>query len=232
MASAFPNIASTIAGDADANTGAIELRAHLPVDVTPRAVAVVAHPHPLFGGTMDNKVVTTIARAFFDAGAATYRFNFRGVGASEGVHDEGRGETADMLKVIAHVREQMRSLYAHLPPLPLWLAGFSFGGAVTLAASEDVEATEMVLVAPAFERLSAWRNAKTGLQLTGNPPETAIIIHGEKDETVPLADSLDWARPRNIPVIVVPDADHFFHLRLPIIKRLVSRLAVGAGASL
>ena len=222
MANAFPNVAATIAGEA----GIIELRAHVPVGVAPRAVAVVAHPHPLFGGTMDNKVVTTIARAFFDANCATFRFNFRGVGASEGVHDDGRGETTDMLAVIRHARAQMQSRDPNLPPLPLWLAGFSFGGAVALAASEYVEATEMVLVAPAFERLSTWKNAQTGVQMVSNPPETTIIIHGEKDETVPLADSLDWARPRNIPVVVVPDADHFFHLRLHIIKRLVSRLAV------
>jgi len=197
--------------------GVIELRAHVPDGIALRAVAVVAHPHPLFGGTMDNKIVTTIARAFYDADAATYRFNFRGVGASEGTHDEGRGETQDLLKVIAYAQ----SLH---PDLPLWLAGFSFGGAVTLAASEHVSAAEMVLVAPAFQRLSTWAEVQEG----GKPPETTIIIHGEKDETVPLADSMAWARPRNIPVVVVPNADHFFHLRLHIIKRLVSRLAVGA----
>lgn len=213
MAGSFPNAAAIIQGE----VGAIELRAHVPDRVVPRAVAVVAHPHPLFGGTMDNKIVTTLARAFYDADAATYRFNFRGVGASEGTHDEGRGETRDLLTVIAYAQ----SLH---PNLPLWLAGFSFGGAVTLAASEQVTAAEMVLVAPAFQRLSKWANAQAG----GNPPETTIIIHGEKDETVPLTDSLAWARPRNIPVVVVPDADHFFHLRLHIIKRLVSRLAIGA----
>ncbi len=213
MAGSFPNAAAFIQGE----VGAIELRAHVHDRIVPRAVAVVAHPHPLFGGTMDNKIVTTIARAFYDADAATYRFNFRGVGASEGKHDEGRGETRDLLTVIAYAQ----SLH---PNLPLWLAGFSFGGAVTLAASEQVTAAEMVLVAPAFQRLSTWANAQAG----GYPPETTIIIHGEKDETVPLTDSLAWARPRNIPVVVVPDADHFFHLRLHIIKRLVSRLAVGA----
>ena len=213
MAGPFPNIVSLINGDA----GAIELASHVPADVAPRAVAVIAHPHPLFGGTMDNKVVTTIARAFYDAGCATYRFNFRGVGASEGVHDDGRGETADMLRVISHVQ----SLH---PGLPLWLAGFSFGGAVTLAASEHVAATEMVLVAPAFARLSTWKNVAEG----GKPPDTTIIIHGERDDTVPLADSLNWARTRNIPVLVVPDADHFFHARLHMIKRLVTRFAAGA----
>ncbi len=213
MAAPFPSERSLLDGDA----GAIEVIAHVSEAVPARAVAVVAHPHPLFGGTMDNKVVTTLARAFFDGGAVTYRFNFRGVGASAGMHDEGRGETADLLQVIAHAQ------YSH-PGLPLWLAGFSFGGAVTLAASEKVDATEMVLVAPAFSRLAHWDNVQNG----GRPPETAIIIHGEKDETVPLSDSLDWARPRNIPVIVVPGADHFFHQRLHVIKRLATRLAASA----
>src|SRR5206468_7571095 len=111
----------TIAGAA----GAIELAWTIPAEA--RAVAVVAHPHPLFGGTMDNKVVTTLARAFTEAGAATYRFNFRGVGATEGTHDEGRGETDDMLRVIEHARG------AHAGA-PLWLAGFSFGGAVATRA--------------------------------------------------------------------------------------------------
>ena len=217
MAEPFPNISSVSQGEA----GAIELRAHVSGSVAPRAVAVVAHPHPLFGGSMDNKVVTTIARAFYDGDAATYRFNFRGVGVSAGTHDEGRGETRDMLAVIAHVQ----SLH---PGLPLWLAGFSFGGAVTLAASEYIQTAEMVLVAPALGRLSKWKEASNGQQNQTRLPETTIIIHGEKDVTVPLVESMDWARPRNIPVVVVPDADHFFHLRLHILKRLVSRLAIGA----
>jgi alpha/beta superfamily hydrolase len=199
---------SLIAGSA----GAIEVAAHVP-DAHPfAAIAVVAHPHPLFGGTMDNKVVTSMARAFTDAGAATWRFNFRGVGRTEGTHEEGRGETDDMLTVIRHVRD------LH-PGLPLWLCGFSFGGAVTLAASEQVSASEMILIAPAFQRLAHWQNARAG----GVVPESTLIIHGENDETVPLADSLNWARPRNIPVAVVPGADHFFHQRLHIIKQIASR---------
>ena len=107
------------------SAGVIEVAAQVPDAGLLRAVAVVAHPHPLFGGTMDNKVVTSMARAFADAGAATWRFNFRSVGKTEGAHDEGRGETEDMLKVIEHA-------CALNPGLPLWLCGFSFGGAVTL----------------------------------------------------------------------------------------------------
>jgi alpha/beta superfamily hydrolase len=161
---------------------------------------------------MDNKVVTTMARAFSDAGAATYRFNFRGVGASEGSHDEGRGETDDMLRVIRHAQDQH-------PGVPLWLSGFSFGGAVTLAASERVSASEMILIAPAFQRLSSWQSDASVSPMSGN----ALIIHGELDETVPLSDSLNWARPHNFPVVVVPGADHFFHQRLHLIRLIAAR---------
>ena len=208
MASPFPVRKSLIAGEA----GVIEVAAHISAVQQPAAIAVVAHPHPLFGGTMDNKVATTLARALFDAGAATYRFNFRGVEKSEGIHDDGRGETADLLTVVAHARA------AH-PGVPLWLSGFSFGAAVTLAASEQVKCEEMILVAPGFSRMSHWQNVKSG----GVVPETALLIHGEKDDTVPLADSLNWARPRDIAVVVVPEADHFFHQRLHILKRIVGR---------
>ena len=206
MATQFSVEKSFIRGAA----GAIELATHIATDAQPRAIAVIAHPHPLFGGTMDNKVITTLARATFDCGAATYRFNFRGIGKSEGVHDEGRGETDDLLTVIAHAR-------LAYPQLPLWLAGFSFGGAVTLAASEQIETNEMILIAPAFERMSHWQNVATG----GRPPVNTLLIHGEKDETVPLIDSFNWARTRDIAVTVVPEAEHFFHLRLHMIRRLV-----------
>jgi alpha/beta superfamily hydrolase len=209
MAAQVPIDRSVFRGPA----GSIEVAAYMPSEIAPRAIAVVAHPHPLFGGTMDNKVVTTIARTMFDAGAAVFRFNFRGVGNSEGVHDEGRGETEDMLSVISHARAAAAS-----DTLPLWLAGFSFGGAVTLAASERATAHEMVLVAPAFQRIAHWANVQNG----GSPPASTLLIHGENDETVPLADSMDWARSRDMAVTVVPGADHFFHMRLHIIKRLVA----------
>lgn len=191
--------------------GNIELAQQTPVDA-PRAVAVVAHPHPLFGGTMDNKVVTTLARAMLDAGAATTRFNFRGVGQTEGAHDNGRGETQDLLAVISHARRDF-------PELPLWLGGFSFGGAVVLAASEQIHIDELILVAPAFARMSHWESIVSG----GNPPTSTLLLHGENDETVPLADSLAWAKPRDLAVTVVPSADHFFHQRLHILKRLALR---------
>ena len=208
MASPFPVTKSLIHGAA----GAIEVAAHVSDAEAPIAIAVVAHPHPLFGGSMDNKVATTLARAMFDAGAASYRFNFRGVGKSQGDHDDGRGETVDLLTVVAHASA------AH-PGLPLWLSGFSFGAAVTLAASEQLRCEEMILVAPGFSRMSHWQNVKSG----GVAPESTLLIHGEKDETVPLIDSLNWARSRDVAVVVVPEADHFFHQRLHILKRIIGR---------
>jgi alpha/beta superfamily hydrolase len=209
MASQFPVERSLISGAA----GAIEIAMHVASDIAPRAVAVIAHPHPLFGGTMDNKVVTTIARAMFDAGAAVFRFNFRGVGKTEGEHDNGRGETEDLLAVVSHAKSVIGE------SLPLWLGGFSFGGAVALAASEQATVDEMVLVAPGFQRMSHWANVLSG----GKPPVSTLLLHGETDDTVPLADSIEWARSRDLAVTVVPSADHFFHMRLHIIKRLVAQ---------
>jgi len=189
----------------------------------PRMVAVIAHPHPLFGGTMDNKVVTTLARAFAEAGAATFRFNFRGVGATEGVHDEGRGETDDMVRVAQHARE------AH-PGLPLALAGFSFGGAVAVRASGIIDFTHLVLVAPGFRRITG-----EGMGAAPDPRdpqlgapgrhtlENTLVVHGDRDETVPLADSLAWAGPREVPVVVVPGGEHFFHRKLHMLREIVLR---------
>ena len=189
----------------------------------PRGVAVVAHPHPLFGGTMDNKVVATLAKALVDAGIATWRFNFRGVGASEGAHDEGRGETDDMLRVAAHARAQA-------PGLPLLLAGFSFGGAVATRASCRVEFAQLVLVAPGFRRISphgmgeAPDPADPELGPAGRHSwENTVVIHGDRDETVPLADSLAWAARREVPVVVVPGGEHFFHRKLHVLREIVGR---------
>lgn len=201
--------------------GAIEIAYAIPE--RPVAIAVVAHPHPLFGGAMDNKVVTTVARAFTDRGAATFRFNFRGVGASEGRHDEGRGETDDFLEVAAHAARAVGEL-------PLWLAGFSFGGGVALRASGRIDFAHLVLVAPAFRRLTGHGLGEfpkpddpnlgaPGRHTTAN----TIIFHGNKDETTPIADSFAWGALRDVPVLVVPGADHFFHGKLHVIRDLVGR---------
>lgn len=188
-----------------------------------RAVAVVAHPHPLFGGSMDNKVVTTVARAFEEAGVAPFRFNFRGVGATEGVHDEGRGETEDMLLVVDHAREAF-------PQRPLFLAGFSFGGAIATRASCRADFSQLVLVAPGFRRLTA-----EGLGEVPDPRDPAlgppgrhgagntVIVHGDRDDTVPLSDSIAWAEVREVPVVVVPGGEHFFHRKLGILREVVTR---------
>ena len=176
----------------------------------PRGVAVIAHPHPLFAGTMDNKVVQTLSRAFLQCGWATVRFNFRGVGASAGSHDAGRGECQDLLQVVAQVT----------PDGPLALAGFSFGAFVTshaLAALWGQRSIEqVVLVGTAASRFD----------VAPVPPEAhlrTLVVHGEQDDTVPLAAVMDWARPQTLPVTVVPGGGHFFHGQLPLLKSLVVR---------
>jgi alpha/beta superfamily hydrolase len=205
----------------DGAAGAIEVASALPE--APRAVAVIAHPHPLYGGTMDNKVITTLAKAYTDAGIAAYRFNFRGVGATAGEHDEGRGESGDLLRVVAHAQGQ-------LPGLPLHMAGFSFGGAITVRASEHAPFQQMVLVAPGFRRI-----AETGMGEAPDPGDphlgaigrhtttNTLVIHGDLDETVPLSDSIAWAAPREVPVAVVPGGEHFFHRKLHILREIVAR---------
>ena len=169
-----------------------------------RGAALVAHPHPLYGGTLDNKVVQTLAKTFVELGYVSLRPNFRGVGASEGEHDEGNGETEDLLRVAAYAKEEFGDL-------PLVLAGYSFGGFVQTRVAKRIKPERMVLVGLAAGRFNC------------EPvPADSIVIHGEQDETVPLAKVLDWARPQEIPVVVIPGADHFFHLRLHIIKNIIT----------
>jgi len=173
---------------------------------TPRGLALVCHPHPLHGGTMDNKVVQTLARAFVQLGYEAARFNFRGVGASAGAWDEGRGETDDAQAVLAACRQ---------PGQALLLAGFSFGAyvAARVAAALPAEqaAERLVLVGPAASRFDM-----------PAVPAGTLVIHGEADDVVPLASVLDWARPLAQPVTVVPGAGHFFHGQLPLLKSLVT----------
>lgn len=177
---------------------------------TPKGVAVIAHPHPLFAGTMDNKVVQTLARAFVHSGWEAIRFNFRGVGASEGAHDAGQGEALDLLEVVRQVA----------PHGPLALAGFSFGAFVTTHAVaalwESGRIDKVVLVGTAASRFEP-------APLPAAAHERTLVLHGEKDDTVPLQSVMDWARPQTLPVTVVPDGGHFFHGQLPLLKGLVVR---------
>ncbi len=168
-----------------------------------RGIALIAHPNPVQGGTKDNKVVTTLAKVFFSLGYVTIRPNFRGVGASEGEHDEGRGETEDLLAVAASARQR----YAGLP---LTLAGFSFGSFVQTRMARRIEAERLVLVGPAVNRFPA-----------EYVPRDTLVVHGECDDVVPLAAVLDWARPQNLPIVVIPGGDHFFHGRLNLLSHIV-----------
>lgn len=187
----------------DGPAGRIECALDEPAEGPKRGVALVAHPHPLFGGTLDNKVVQTLARAFVELGYAALRPNFRGVGGSEGKHDEGRGEVDDLAAVLVWARTQYGE-----PPFVL--AGFSFGAAIQAKLAQQVKPERMVLVGVAVNRFEA----------PAVPPDT-LLIHGEEDLTVPLAAVLAWARPQDLPVILVPGADHFFHRRLQVLRTIV-----------
>ena len=190
--------------------GALEALLDLPPEgAAPRGTAVIAHPHPLFGGTMDNKVVQTLARAFVLSGWRAVRFNFRGVGASEGAYDEGRGELQDLLAVVAH----------SAPDGALALAGFSFGAFVTSHAVAALAARDpqaVVLVGTAASRFAV-------APIAPELHERTLVLHGEADDTVPLADAMAWARPQVLPVTVVPGGGHFFHGQLPLLRSLVVR---------
>jgi len=163
----------------------------------PRGRALIAHPHPQFGGTLDNKVVQTLARAFVELGYESWRPNFRGIGESEGAYDNGRGEVEDLFAV----QQKISSVV---------LAGFSFGAAMAAMLAQRVKPERMVLVGVAVTSFKV-------------PPVAAgtIVIHGERDETIPLAAVLDWARPQELPVTIVPDADHFFHRKLQSLRSIV-----------
>ena len=169
----------------DGPAGKIEVDVSDPGD-SRRAIALIAHPHPLMGGTKDNKVVTTLARTFYALGFVALRPNFRGVGASTGIHDEGRGETADLIAVVRYAQEKYGQL-------PLTCAGFSFGSFVQTRVAKALKPDQLVLVAPAVNRFA-----------TEEVAAGALVIHGEVDDVVPLSAVLDWARPQNLPVVVVP----------------------------
>lgn len=164
----------------------------------PRFAAVVCHPHPLFGGTLHNKVVYTLARALRERGAVTLRFNFRGVGGSEGAHDGGAGETEDALAVLAWAR-------ARWPAAPPLLAGFSFGAAIAIRAAAAVRPQWLISVAPAVDRVSL-----DGVVMPDCP---WLIVQGDADEVVAPASVIDWAA-RQAPrarIRLLLGVGHFFH---------------------
>jgi len=194
----------------DGHAGKMQCLLDLP-DSAPRGIALVAHPHPLYGGTMENKVAQTLARTFVTLGYAAARFNFRGVGESEGVHDEGRGEVDDMEVMYEHMRKQY-------PDLPIALTGFSFGTFV-----QAQFALRLAEQGRAPERLALVGTA-AGKWAMPTVPQDTILIHGELDDTIFLKDVFEWARPLDIPVMVIPGADHFFHRKLGHIKNLVIQL--------
>ena len=186
----------------DGPAGSLEVVVN--ADDAPRGIALVAHPNPQQGGTLDNKVAQTLAKAFHALGYAAVRFNFRGVGGSEGSFDEGEGESDDALAALEYARDRYGTT------LPYALAGFSFGAYVQTRVAHKVQAERLVLAGPAVKRFA----------VEAVPPDT-IVIHGEQDEVVPLADVLDWARPQQLPVVVFPGCSHFFHGRLPQLRDTV-----------
>jgi uncharacterized protein len=181
--------------------GALEALLEDPQLAPPLGFGVVCHPHPLHGGTMQNKVVHTLARALQEQGLPTLRFNYRGVGQSEGSYDEGRGERDDALAVIAWGR-------ARWPQLPLVLAGFSFGSLVALGAAPRAQPARLILVAPAVTRAPF-------ADIT--PPSCPwLIVQGDADELVDFREVQAWAQRFTPPPVLrlLPGVDHFFHGRL------------------
>jgi alpha/beta superfamily hydrolase len=173
-------------------------------------IAVIAHPHPLYGGTMDNKVVHTLFKASFELGFITVKFNYRGVGKSEGGYGDGLGETEDVIAVVEAVRDQFD---AQSNNLTLLLAGFSFGGAVQAHVAKTLSPQSLIMVAPSVDHLQ--------VPSISGYAERVLIIQGDQDEVVPLKTILHWAAPQDLPIVVIPGAEHFFHGKLHIIKRTV-----------
>lgn len=197
------------------HVGAIEVQVDMPqlseTQPVARGLAIVAHPHPLFGGTMDNKVAQTLAKTFSGLGYITVRFNFRGVGQSAGTHDAGYGETDDTLTVIEWARQQFDQHGAVV------LAGFSFGTLVQSRVAPRLEEQGQSVERMVFVGTAA------GKWPVDNVPADTIVIHGELDETITLNEVLRWAEPQELPVTVVAGADHFFHRRLHVIRGIIER---------
>lgn len=204
----------TLAGPA----GDIEALLEIPSDRDVQAIAVVCHPHPLHGGTMQNKVTHTLSRAFLGQGFAALRFNFRGVAGSAGSFDDGNGEVEDVLAAVAYLRERY-------PGLPVWLAGFSFGAAMSIRAALDLELAGLVSIAPAAFRFAG--------DLSAQPECPWLIVHGEEDELVPIDESVAWADSMQPgpELLVFAQTSHYFHGKLVDLRKAVEEF-VGRQAGL
>jgi uncharacterized protein len=196
--------------------GTIECAIDRPAEAGAAAagIALLCHPHPLHGGTLDNKVVQTLARAAVAQGWTAVRFNFRGVGGSQGHWGQGEGEVDDVIAVLQAVHEAGQ---------PLLLGGFSFGGSMAARAAQRVADGAAPAVSSPLQQLVLIAPAAQNFPLPPAPaaPIRCLVVHGEQDEVVPLAAVLDWARPQTLPVMLLPGAGHFFHGLLPQLKQIV-----------
>lgn len=177
---------------------------------------VICHPHPLYGGSMDNKVVHTISRALHRLGISTVRFNFRGVGLTQGSHDEGRGETDDAVAVVDWAREQLGGQ-------ALWLAGFSFGAWIAVRTAAHRECAQLITVAPPVRRFAITEETQ--------PQCPWLIVHGSADELVDCDAVIEWVNSLQPgpELVVLPDEDHFFHGAQSLLRdTLVQNLSPGS----
>jgi uncharacterized protein len=183
----------------------------------PKGLALIAHPHPLYGGTNENKVVQTLARTFTQLGYVCWRPNFRGVGKTDGEFNEGQGESRDLLAALETAQAELAARGVKTPAI---LAGFSFGSFVQTIVAKELDRTHSGQPGLAYERLVLIGPATTRFAVQPVRADT-IVIHGEKDEVVPLVNVLEWARPQSLPITVVPDSDHFFNRKLTSLKQII-----------
>ncbi len=190
-------------------TGMLEALLERPEQAQAGRIAVICHPHPLFGGTMQNKVVHMLARCAQDLGVTTLRFNFRGTGQSEGQYDNGQGETEDAIAVVDWARKELGAER-------LWAAGFSFGSFVAFQMASRCQAERLVMVAPPVQRFDF-----AALSL---PPCPWLVVQGDADELVNHEAVVGWATALSPApqVVLLPGVDHFFHGRLTELRGVVS----------
>lgn len=200
----------------DGPAGRLEALLESPQDGDPLGVAVICHPHPQHEGTLQNKVVYTLARAFVAQGFLALRFNFRGVGSSEGQFDEGRGELQDALAAVREARERVAGV-------PLWVAGFSFGAAIAVRAAAGSHANGLVCVAPAVSRVK---------ENSGKQPDCPwLVIQGDQDELVDAGDTIEWVNALDPgPELQIFEATgHFFHGKLVRLRKAVELFVMHNG---